>query len=250
MRDFNRPGAALDDPVRRRSPGFRFADLGDRLARTFSPSDRTGAGGDPKRDVEYPVNGEDTASWDQVLPRFPITRQGYDCVAVDEYVADLERELAEFDREIAELRARAPSGGEVAAEIQRIGEQTSTILLTATDQANETTRRAQEQADRCLADAASNAVAITEEANGQLRELEREKASLVSERLRLLEDIRGVAAALSTVADDAADRFPAEVGNRAEVGNPAEAWNPAEVGNGSAPVPAASRPEGDGSGES
>jgi cell division septum initiation protein DivIVA len=145
-----------------------------------------------------------------VVPRFAITRQGYDCAAVDEHIAELERELVDLDRELAELRARTSSGGEVAAEIQRIGEQTSKILLAAHDEAHETTCRAQEQADRCLADAAANAIAITEGANRKLREMEREKTSLARERSRLLEDIRGVASALSSVADDAADRFPAE----------------------------------------
>ena len=62
-----------------------------------------------------------------------MARQGYDCVAVDEHVADLERELIELDRELADLRARTPSGRQVEAEIHRIGEQTSTILLAAHD---------------------------------------------------------------------------------------------------------------------
>jgi hypothetical protein len=209
--DLDRPGTALGEP-KRRSAGSRFGDLGDRLARTFSTSDRADKSWESNGDVEYPVDSERASPWDDVVPRFAITRQGYDCAAVDEHVAELERELAELDQELAEMRARAPSGSEVAAEIQRIGEQTSTILLAAHDEAQQTTRRAQEQADRCLADAASNAISITEEANRQLREFEREKASLTRERARLLEDVRTVATALSSLADDAVDRFPPELG--------------------------------------
>ncbi|MBV9050309.1 MAG: DivIVA domain-containing protein, partial [Solirubrobacterales bacterium] len=137
-------------------------------------------------------------------------RQGYDCEAVDEYVSDLEQELIELDRELAELRTRTSSSGEVQAEIERIGEQTSKILLAAHDQAQETTRRAQAEADRCISDAASNAVAITEDANRQLRQLEADKRSIRGERTRLLEDIRNLATALSSLAEDAAGRFPIE----------------------------------------
>jgi hypothetical protein len=207
--DLDRPGTALDEP-KRRSPSSRFGDLGDRLARTFSTSHRAEASWEPSGEDEHPGDVDSGSPWDQVVPRFAVTRQGYDCVAVDEHIAELERELVDLDGELAELRARTSSGGEVAAEIQRIGEQTSTILLAAHDEAQETTRRAQEQADRCLADAASNALAITEEANRKLRELEREKTFLARERSRMLEDIRSVAGALTSVADEAAGRFPPE----------------------------------------
>jgi hypothetical protein len=210
MAEFNRRGVTFEEPVERRSRGSRFGDLGDRLARTFSKLEHPEANGERPGRVEPPVIEESPVAWDAPLPRFPISRQGYDCAAVDEHIAELEEELTELDREIAALRAQPQPGGEVAAEIERIGEQTSAILIAAHEQAKETTHLAQAQADRCIADAAANAIATTAEANRELRELESAKTSLGRERAGLLEDIRGVAAALSQLADDAAERFPAE----------------------------------------
>ena len=95
-------------------------------------------------------------------------------------------------------------------EIERIGEQTASILVVAHDQAHETTRRAQEQAERCIADAAANAVSITAEAQERLRELDDETDSVWRERDRLLEDTRGVSQRLAALVDEAVSRFPAD----------------------------------------
>ena len=38
--------------------------------------------------------------------RFTVVKQGYDCAAVDEHIAELEREMAELDHELADLRGR------------------------------------------------------------------------------------------------------------------------------------------------
>jgi vacuolar-type H+-ATPase subunit H len=118
--------------------------------------------------------------------------------------------VAELERELAQLRAAERSDNSVAAEIERIGEQTSAILLVAHDKAQETTRQAQEQADRCVADAATNAVAITEEASRRLRQLDSETDSVWRERARLIDDVRNVSSALASLAQEASDRFPAE----------------------------------------
>lgn len=212
MSGFDRPGVTLDEPAKRRSPGSRLADLGDRLARTFSTSDQTLPNREVENgEVEFPLDGGRPVPWDdQALPRFPIAKKGYDCSAVDEHVADLERELVELDREVADLRAGTAASGEVATEIERIGEQASAILLAAHDGAQETTRAAQAQADRCIADAAANAIAITTKANRELGDLESEKTSVYRERALLLEDIRRVGAALSSLADDAPEHFVPE----------------------------------------
>ena len=210
MKAFERPGAAVEEPEKQRPQNSLLGDLGDRLARTFSAVDRTETRRESNGNTEPSPVDDPPSRADATAPRFSIVRQGYDCAAVDEYIGELEQELIELDRELADLQARTPSGSEVAAELERIGEQTSTILITAHDQAHETTRRAQSEADRCIADAASNAIAITEDANRQLRQLENDKTALRGERGRLLEDIRGLAASLSSLADDAANRFPAD----------------------------------------
>jgi hypothetical protein len=206
MNDFDRPGAALDEPPTRRSAGSRLAELGDRLSKTFGSVDRVKPevpSWEADGDLEYAV--DDTVGTAEHLDqlRFPIARQGYDRHAVDQHVAELERELAQ-------LRAGERSDNSVAAEIARIGEQTSAILLVAHDNAQETLRQAQEQADRCVADAASNAVAITEEASRRLRQLDSETDSVWRERARLIDDVRHVSSALAMLAQEAGDRFPAE----------------------------------------
>lgn len=201
MRDFDRPGATLEREHRR---GSRFADIGDRLARTFGTLDR------PKPDPadwqstgDYPGSDETVPLWDQEPPRFPVMRHGYDPAAVDEHIGELERELGE-------LRASTQPTGTVTAEIERVGEQTSAILRVAYEQAREIKRRAQAEADACLADAAANAVAISQDAKRQLRDLDTETDTIWRERSRLIEDARTVATALFTLAEEAAERFPAE----------------------------------------
>ncbi len=141
------------------------------------------------------------------LAPFPVGRLGYNRAAVDARIAELEAELEE-------LRAIPPQPS-INEEIERLGEQTASILVVAHDQAHETTRLAQEQADRCIADAASNAVAITEKAKRELIEIDEETDTVWRERTRLLEDARNVGSALIALSEAAAARFPAE-------GKPAE----------------------------
>jgi hypothetical protein len=141
------------------------------------------------------------------LAQFPVGRLGYNRAAVDARIAELEAELEE-------LRAMPPQPS-ITEEIERLGEQTASILVVAHDQAHATTRLAQEQADRCIADAASNAVAITEKAKRELIEIDEETDTVWRERTRLLEDARNVGSALIALSEAAAARFPAE-------GKPAE----------------------------
>lgn len=207
MSEFDRPGTMLDEPAKRRAGGSWFADLGDRLARTFGgvePGREAVPAWEPGAEEEYqPVSGEEAAPWNAAPSRFPITRHGYDRAAVDAHIAELERELAR-------LRTRRSPTSAVAAEIEQVGEQTAAILRVAHEQSRQITRRAEEQADKCVADAAANAVAMTEDANRRLRELDHETDVVWRERSRLIEDVRSVATALFSLAEDAADRFPGE----------------------------------------
>jgi cell division septum initiation protein DivIVA len=134
--------------------------------------------------------------------RFPVAPFGYSRTAVDEHLSGLERELEKLRRKHAPAMS-------ITEELERIGEQTASILVVAHDKAHETTRLAQEQADRCVADAAANAVAITVKAKERLAELDGETDAVWRERERLLEDVRAVSGQLATLADDAAERFPA-----------------------------------------
>jgi hypothetical protein len=206
MSDLDSRGLAVDSPPKRRTAGSRFTELGDRIARSFSNLDRAKGEGPAWASVgdddQGPVD-DGIPHWEQLQPPFPVVRHGYETRAVDEYIAELEQELDE-------LRARTPEQRVVSKEIDRIGEQTASILRVAHDKALEITREAQAQADRCVADAAANALAITEDANRRLRELDSETDAVWHERSRLVDDVRGVATALFSLAEDAAERFPGE----------------------------------------
>jgi cell division septum initiation protein DivIVA len=140
--------------------------------------------------------------------RFPVAPLGYNRQAVDEQFADLESELRELRQELAHAsRGEAPMS--IQEELERIGEETASILVVAHDKAHETTRMAQEQAERCIADAAANAVSITEEATRKLQELEAETDGIRRHRERLITDVRNVSNSLQSLADDAERRFAA-----------------------------------------
>jgi hypothetical protein len=207
MSDFERSGTTVDEPAKRRSPGNWFADMGDRLARGFNSFDRPQAEEpewevyDERGGVDQPTAPVDALPWEPDRKRFPTALHGYDRDAVDAHVAALEREV----EELREQRSPVPA---VEAEIERVGEETSAILRVAHEQAAEITRRAQSQADRCVADAAANAVAMTKDAKRSLRQLDSETDAVWAERGRLIEDVRNVATALFSLAEDAADRFP------------------------------------------
>ncbi len=209
MSDFERSGVTLDEPVKRRSPGTWFADLGDRLARGFSTLDRPPdeePPWDPYEEPDQPTEAVDAMAWEPARKRFPAVLHGYDREAVDVHLAALERE-------VEELRAQRLPAPAVEAEIERVGEETSAILRVAHEQAAEIVRRARTEAERCVADAAANAVAMTEDAKRSLRQLDSETDAVWAERGRLIEDVRNVATALFSLAEDAADRFP-EDGDR------------------------------------
>jgi vacuolar-type H+-ATPase subunit H len=209
--NFDRRSLTLEKESKRQTPGIRFGDLSDRLARAFTGTERKDESWqEPGSPEEYALRDEREPEWEQVVPRFPVVKQGYDTAAVDAHIADLEQELSELDRELSELRAHVPAENQVEEEIQRIGEQTSAILLAAHDKAQETTRHAQEQADKVLKDAAANAIAITKDANRKLHELETEKLSVWRERARLLEDVSNLSNALSRLSTEAGKRFPVE----------------------------------------
>lgn len=203
---------------RARSP---FSDVAGRFASWVAGADRLAedAPGDEESFDSDPLRALTAGAEDAYQPEggaeggspFPVAPLGYNRAAVDEHLAGLERELADLGRELAELRAQrdAEAPPSVTEELERIGEQTASILVVAHDKASETTRRAQEEAERCIADAAANAVAMTEAAKRKLREIDEETDAVWRERERLLEDMRAVSKALASLADQASDRFPA-----------------------------------------
>jgi hypothetical protein len=193
---FDRRGLILDRPPKRRGPGSRLAMLGSRLARP--PQDHAAT-------PPYGVEPDDRVHYDEgPLPRFPISRQGYDCDVVDAHLTELELEMAEMERQLGEARLQASSKHEVAREIDRIGEQTSAILVAAHDEANQTVRLAEAHANTVISDAASYAATLTEEANRQRRTVEQQTHLLDRTRKCLMDDVRRTAEALHALADEGA----------------------------------------------
>ncbi len=203
MSHFDRTTPTLDEPTKPRTVGSRLAEFGDRLARTFTVPERPSFYLSTEPVDELGLPGETEQPWERIASRFPLARDGYDRAAVDQHLAELERELAE-------VRSSQAASPVVAEEISRIGEQTSTILMAAHEQAQEITRRAKAEADRCIADAASRAMAMTHQAERRLRSLDADTDTIWSERAQLVDDVRGMAGALMKLAEDSARRFPPE----------------------------------------
>jgi cell division septum initiation protein DivIVA len=194
-----------DAPSRRphasRSPGTRLGDLSSRLADAFSPRPHG-----PVRPDDEVFAPEDETNPDSVLARFPVVKHGYDCDAVDQHIDDLEAALDEAHHELTTLRRSSSSRSQIAAEIERLGEQTSAILITAHDKAAETLTLAEAEAQTCIADSASYAAALREEAELEQRHVRDETSSLRRERARLLQEIEATAAALSSLATGATSK--------------------------------------------
>lgn len=151
-------------------------------------------------DPGHRLDGVDRPSSGQAPARFPLAREGYDRAIVDQRFAELEQEVMELDRELADVQASTPPRGDVAAEIDRIGEQVAAILIAAHETANETRRRAEAEAADVVADAENRVRTITDDASRELSRLQGEIASLRSERDRVLDDIRGIADGLRALA--------------------------------------------------
>ena len=218
------PGVPEEDPAQPPATGAPSGGFRDRIARALHSFDprRPGhpsleAGSQPTKTDESPSaepQPEEEPGYEPhevvaaVSPRvedsrFPIGPIGYSRGAVDERIAELERELEE-------LRASTDEPISITDEIERLGEQTASILVVAHDQAHETTRSAREQADRTIADAAASAVAMTENARRKLADLDNETDAVWRERARLLDDARDVGLALIALAEEALERFPEE----------------------------------------
>jgi cell division septum initiation protein DivIVA len=244
MSDFersgDRAGVTYDEPARRRSPGTFFADLGDRLARGFNSFDRPQPDdGDWEEYEEFdqPTEAVDSIQASDGRRRFQTVLHGYDRDAVDDYIAGLEHEIGQMASKLSAQRSAPPPppAPSVEDEIARLGQETSAILRVAHEQAAEITRRARVEAERCVADAASNAVAMTDDAKRKLRQLDSETDAVWAERIRLIEDVRNVATSLFSLAEDATDRFPEDADKGGSAGSVIATAAPAKPTESKAP---------------
>ena len=132
---------------------------------------------------------------------FPVVLRGYDRAAVDEYIA-------EVNRLIGELRtARSPQAA-VREALDRVGEETSSILQRAHETAEQITGEARTEARQHLDAARQDAESLRREAESHARTLAHDSDSVWQERGALLDDMRRLAESLLETADSASERIP------------------------------------------
>lgn len=176
---------------------------------------------------------------------FPVSVRGYDRHAVDDYVAQVDRVVAELEAtrspETAVKRALAEVGERTTGILQRAGETAEEIAADARRKADESIARANQEADESVAGAKREAEeivrkareeakatlaesrkdaaervqtakdevkALREEAEARLHELRRDTDAVRGERRVLLEDIRQIATRVGEAAEGADTRFP------------------------------------------
>lgn len=132
---------------------------------------------------------------------FPIVLRGYDREAVDDYVRQTSRLLAELQA------TRSPEAA-IRRALERVGEEVSGILRRAHETADQITAQSRIEADDRLQAAIVEAREITARAKAQLRDLDTDTDRIWAERHRIVEDMRALSGDLTELADRAAERFP------------------------------------------
>jgi hypothetical protein len=132
---------------------------------------------------------------------FPRVRRGYDPLAVDAYVR-------RTNQLIADLQARGSPDAAVRRALERVGEQISGILQRAHDTAEQITTQSRREAEDRLEAARQEAINIAASGEQRIKDLDADADRIWAERLRIIEDARELAAQLTALADDAAERFP------------------------------------------
>lgn len=132
---------------------------------------------------------------------FPTSMRGYDRDAVDAYVEQVNRLIAELEI------SRSPESA-VKHAVAQVSEETRGILERAHETAEQITTRSRAQADDRVQQAEREAAEIVSGAEQRVHELDADAEAIWAERLRLIGDVRDVADRLLAVADEAAARFP------------------------------------------
>jgi DivIVA domain-containing protein len=134
---------------------------------------------------------------------FPIALRGYDRDAVDAYVEDVNRIIAELQV------GRSPQSA-IRHALDQVSDETRGILERAHETADEITARSRVQADDRLQWAEREARDAIATATERVHQLESDADRVWQERQALIDDVNRIATDLKAVADDAGVRFPAE----------------------------------------
>jgi cell division septum initiation protein DivIVA len=136
-------------------------------------------------------------------PPFPLVIRGYDRRSVDEYIDAASARLAELEA------LQSPSVA-VQEALERVADDTGSILKEAHETADGVLTRARDEADRLMREAREEADRTMASAEARVRQIAIDTDALWQERMRLIDDSRAVATSLTSIADEAAARFPAE----------------------------------------
>jgi DivIVA domain-containing protein len=134
---------------------------------------------------------------------FPIVLRGYDRDAVDAYVQ-------EVNRVIADLQTRQSPQSAIRHALDQMSDETRGILERAHETADEITARSRSQADDRVQWAEREAREAIAAATERVHDLEGDAERVWEERQGLIDDVRRIAQELTAVADDAGVRFPLE----------------------------------------
>jgi DivIVA domain-containing protein len=134
---------------------------------------------------------------------FPMALRGYDRDAVDAYVEDVNRIIAELQV------GRSPQSA-IRHALDQVSDETRGILERAHETADEITARSRAQADDRLQWAEREARDAIAAATERVQALEKDADRVWQERQTLIDDVNRIATDLKAVADDAGVRFPVE----------------------------------------
>src|SRR3954454_3349404 len=135
-------------------------------------------------------------------PPFPLVIRGYDRGSVDEYIQAVDARLAEL--EVLELPSVA-----VQEALERVANDTGSILKEAHETADGVMTRAREEAERLVREAREEADRTISSAEARVRQIGIDTDALWQERLRLIEDAQATSVSLAALAEEAIARFPA-----------------------------------------
>jgi uncharacterized protein with HEPN domain len=131
---------------------------------------------------------------------FPTALRGYDRMAVEEYVRQTRRL-------VAELQATRSPEAAVRRALERVGEQISGILQRAHETAEQITAQSRSEAEDRLQQARVEATQIADAAEQRVRDLDADTDRIWLERERIVADAEDLAGQLLTLAKTAAERF-------------------------------------------
>jgi cell division septum initiation protein DivIVA len=153
-------------------------------------------------DVEPELGAIDAYEMRADEPPFPLVIRGYERRSVDEY-------LEATSLRLAELEALQSPSVAVQEALERVANDTGSILKEAHETAEGVLTRAQEEGDRLVREAREDADRTVASAEARVRQIGIDTDALWQERLRLIEDAQVTAASLSALAEEAVGRFPA-----------------------------------------